>query len=165
MVAAMGRSPDEGMRRRRDEGPLGRAQGQLPVAALGFVAIALAALAFAPIAIIRELDGMRARTAATSDRAESLITQLRLYLAQEVQYHQGIRLGQSGSAQLYRQVRLREDSVLNILDTVTDPIGPRFSGQIDSLRAVSARWHRIPDALVRGRISNAAFVDSLPVIR
>jgi Signal transduction histidine kinase len=153
------------MRRRRDEGPLARVRSRLPLAALAFVVVALAALAFAPIAIIRELDGMRARTAATSDRAEALITQLRLYLAQEVQYHEGIRLGQSGSAQLYRQVRVREDSVLNMLDTVTDPIGPRFSGQIDSLRSVTTRWHRIPDAFAQGRIDNAAFADSLPVIR
>jgi signal transduction histidine kinase len=138
---------------------------QLPLVAVACVVLALAALAFAPIAIIRELDGMRARTAATSDRAESLITQLRLNLAQEVEYHQGFRLGQRGSAQLYRQVRLREDSAFNVLDTVTDPIGPRFSGQMDSLRAVAGRMHRLPDALVRGSISAAAFAESLPTVR
>jgi signal transduction histidine kinase len=164
-MVIVGTSSDDEMRRRRDEGALARVRGQLPLAAVAFVVIALAALAFAPIAIIRELDGMRARTAATSDRAESLITQLRLYLAQEVEYHQGVRLGQSGSAQEYRQIRLREDSTFNMLDTVTDPIGPRFSGQMDSLRAVAARWHRLPDALVQGRMSNAAFVASLPTVR
>jgi signal transduction histidine kinase len=153
------------MRQRSDEGAFARVRGQLPLAAVAFVVIALAALAFAPIAIIRELDGMRARTAATSDRAESLITQLRLYLAQDVEYHQGVRLGQRGSAQMYQQVRLNEDSVFNVLDTVTDPIGPRFSGQIDSLRAVAARWHRLPDALVRGSISDAAFTAALPTVR
>jgi signal transduction histidine kinase len=153
------------MGRRRGEGGFARVRGQLPLAAVAFVVIALAALAFAPIAIIRELDGMRARTAATSDRAESLITQIRLYLAQEVEYHQGVRLGQRGSAAEYRQIRLREDSAFNALDTVTDPIGPRFSGQMDSLKAIAARWHRLPDALVQGRISSAAFVDSLPTVR
>jgi signal transduction histidine kinase len=153
------------MRRRRDKGALAGVRGHLPLAAVAFVVIALAGLAFAPIAIMRELDGMRARTAATSDRAESLITQLRLYLTQEVEYHQGVRLGQRGSVQQYREVRLREDSAFDVLDTVTDPIGPRFSGQMDSLRAVAGRWHRLPDALVQGRISSAAFVESLPTVR
>src|SRR3982750_772517 len=138
------------MRRRRGEGAFSRGRGQLPLVAVACVVLALAALALAPIAIIRELDGMRARTAATSDRAESLITQLRLYLAQEVEYHQGFRLGQQGSAQLYRRMRVREDSAFNVLDTVTDPIGPRFSGQMDSLRAVAARLHPMPDALGQG---------------
>jgi signal transduction histidine kinase len=153
---------EDGMRRRPDEGALARVRGHLPLAAVAFVVVALGALAIAPIAIIRELDGMRARTAATSDRAEALITQLRLYIAEDVDYHQGFRLGQAGSAQHYRQVRLLENAVFDTLDSVTDPIGPRFSGQMDSLRALAGRWHRLPDALVNGTIVPAAFVAALP---
>jgi signal transduction histidine kinase len=150
------------MRRRRNEGTLARVRGQLPLAAVVFVVVALAALAFAPIGVIRELDGMRARTAATSDRAEALITQLRLYFAEGVEYHQGFRLGQAGSAQNYRQVRQLEDAAFDTLDEVTDPIGPRFAGQMASLRALAARWHRLPDALVDGRIGADRFVADLP---
>jgi signal transduction histidine kinase len=150
------------MRRRDDEGTL---RGHLPLAAVALVVVALAALAFAPIAIIRELDGMRARTAATSDRAEALIAQLRLYLAEDVEYFQGFRLGQPGSAQRYREVRVVESAVFDTLDDVTDPIGPRFSGQIDSLRALEARWHRAPDAFVDGRVRSAEFVAALPNMR
>lgn len=153
------------MGRHDDEGTLERVRGHLPLAAVAFVVAALATLAFAPIAIIRELDGMRARTAATSDRAEALIAQLRLYLAEEVDYYQGFRLGQPGSAQRYRDVRAVESAVFDTLDDVTDPIGPRFSGQIDSLRALEARWHLMPDAFVNGRVTSAELVNALPSMR
>jgi signal transduction histidine kinase len=133
----------------------------MPVAALAFVVLALLGLAFAPIAVLRELDEMRARTAATSERAQSLITDIRLYFAEGVDYHQALRLGQPGSAERYRQVRTLEEAAFDTLDRVTDPIGPRFSGQMDSLRAIAARWHRLPDAYVKGGVSDAQFVAAL----
>ena len=111
------------MRRRRGEDTLARVRGQLPVAALAFVVLALLGLAFAPIAVLQELDEMRARTAATSERAQSLITDIRLYFAEGVDYHQALRLGQPGSAERYRQVRKLEDAAFDTLDRVTQPVG------------------------------------------
>lgn len=152
------------IRRPHDDGPLGNLGRRLPLAAVAFVVVALLGLAVAPIAILRELDGMRARTAATSDRAQSIITELRLFYAEDVDYHQGVRLHQAGSAARYRDLRLHEEAALDTLDTVTDPIGQRLDKQVDSLREMAARWHRMPDAYVDGRVDDAAFTAALPVV-
>jgi signal transduction histidine kinase len=152
------------MRRRRDEGTLALVSGHLPVAAVAFVVVALLALAFAPIAILRELDGMRARTAATSDRAQSIVTQLRLLIAEEVDSNEGFRLRQPGTAARYRQLRLSDEAALDTLEAVTDHIDPRLVVQVDSLRAIAARWHRLLDDLVAGGVTNAQFVAALPTV-
>ncbi len=152
------------MHRPDDDGTLSYLGRRLPLAAVAFVVVALLGLAVAPIAILRELDGMRARTAATSDRAQSIITELRLFLAEDVDYHQGVRLHQAGSAARYREVRRHEDAVLDTLDTVTDPIGQRLGKQVDSLRELAARWHRMPDAYVDGRVDDADFEAALPAV-
>lgn len=152
------------IRRPHDDGTLGYLGRRLPLAAVAFVVVALLGLAVAPIAILRELDGMRARTAATSDRAQSIITELRLFYAEDVDYHQGVRLHQAGSAARYRDLRLHEEAALDTLDTVTDPIGQRLGKQVDSLREMAARWHRMPDAYVDGRVDDAAFTSALPVV-
>lgn len=153
------------MRHRRDEGTLARVSGQLPAAAVAFVVIALLALAFAPIAILRELADMRARTAATSDRALSIVTRLRLLYAEDVDQHEAFRLRQAGAGERYRQVRRDEDAAFDTLETVTDRIGTRLSVHVDSLRALESRWHRLPDALVAGGVTDAQFVAALPRVR
>ncbi len=137
----------------------------MPLAANAFVVIALLALAFAPIAILRELEGMRARTAATSGRAQAIITQLRLIDAEEVAYNEGFRLGQPGSAELYRQARLRSEAALDTLDAVTDRYSARIVQQVDSLQALAARGHRLPDAVVAGRITPEQFVAEVATVR
>ena len=162
MVDDLGRARLSEMHRETDDGRLSSLRRRLPLAAVAFVVVALLGLAVAPIAILRELDGMRARTAATSDRAQSIITELRLYLAEDVDYQQGVRLHQTGSAARYRDVRRHEDAVLDTLDNVTDPIGQRLGKQVDSLRELAARWHRVPDAYVDGRVDDAAFQAALP---
>ena len=143
---------------------LGHVSGGTPVAAIAFVVIALLALAFAPFALFRELDEMRARTAATSDRAQSLVTQLRLMFAEGVDYHEAYRLHQPGAAEHYRQVRSLENEWLDTLEAVTDLMGPRLSREVDSLRTFTVRWHALPDDLVAGRATPERFGAALPAV-
>jgi signal transduction histidine kinase len=143
---------------------LARSGGGLPVAAVAFVVAALIALAFAPIGLSRELSEMRARTAATSDRAQSLVMQLRLLFAEGVDFHEAYRLHQPGAAERYRQVRGRESEWLDTLESVTDLMGPRLSREVDSLRSFNVRWHVLPDDLVAGRASAAQFNTALPSV-
>lgn len=143
-------------------GILGRVSGGLPVAAVGFVVLALVALAFAPIALSRELGEMRARQAATSDRAESIVMQLRLLFSEGVDYHEAYRLHQPDAAERYQQVRIRENEWLDTLESVTDPMGPRLSREVDSLRSFTVRWHVLPDDYVAGRATPAQFNTALP---
>ena len=152
------------MNGRRAVAPLGRVSGGTPVAAVAFVVVALLALAFAPFILFRELDEMRARTAATSDRAESIVTQLRLLFAEGVDYHEAYRLRQPGAAERYRQVRARENESLDSLEAVTDLMGPRLSREVDSLRAFTVRWHVLPDGLVAGRTSPEQFGAALTAV-
>jgi signal transduction histidine kinase len=145
-------------------GTLARHRGGLPVAAVAFVVVALLALAFAPIVLFRELDEMRARTAVTSDRAQSVVTQLRLLFAEGVDYHEGYRLHQPGAADRYRQVRAHENESLDTLEAVTDLMGPRLSREVDSLRSFTVRWHALPDDFVAGRASPEQFNTALPAV-
>jgi signal transduction histidine kinase len=155
---------DAGTTHRPGGGTLARASGGLPVAASAFVVVALLALAFAPVVRFREIDDMRARTAATSDRAQSIVTQLRLSFAEGVDYHEAFRLHQPGAADGYRQVRARESEWLDTLEAVTDLMGPRLSREVDSLRSFTVRWHALPDDFVAGRASTAQFGAALPAI-
>jgi signal transduction histidine kinase len=134
------------------------------MAAVAFVVIALLALAFAPIVLFRELDQMQARTAATSDRAQSLVMQLRLLFAEGVDYHEAYRLHQPGAAERYRQVRARESEWLDTLESVTDAMGPRLSREVDSLRSFTVRWHALPDDFVAGRANSEQFSAALPAV-
>jgi signal transduction histidine kinase len=143
---------------------IGRTGSGLPVAAVAFVVVALLGLAFAPIAVLRELDDMRARTAATSDRALSIVTRLRLLFAEGVNQHEAFRLHQPGAATRYRQVRARESEWLDTLESVTDPMGPRLSREVDSLRELDVRWHVLPDHYVAGGVSPAQFDAALPSV-
>ncbi|MFL5607787.1 MAG: sensor histidine kinase [Gemmatimonadaceae bacterium] len=136
--------------------------GGLPAAAVAFVVVALFALAVAPIVLSRELGEMRARAAATSDRADAIVMQLRLLFSEGVDYHEAYRLHQPGAAERYRQVRSRESEWLDTLEAVTDPMGPRLSREVDSLRSFTVRWHALPDDYVAGRASPAQFDAVLP---
>src|SRR3979490_136800 len=98
------------MRRRRDEGTLERMKGYLPAAAVAFVVLALLSQALAPIAVWREINVMRSRTAETVDRAEALAVRLRLLFVEQVEHHEALRLHQAGSADQYREARRREDA-------------------------------------------------------
>jgi signal transduction histidine kinase len=82
-----------------------------------------------------------------------------------VEYHQGVRLRQPGSTQRYRDVRRREEADMDTLEQVTDHINARLSAEVDTLRALSARGHRLPDDLLAGTVSNAQFVAALPRVQ
>lgn len=153
------------MRRRRGDGSLARVRERLPVAAVAFVVIALFALAFAPIALLHDLDGMREHTAATTDRAQAIADRLRLLIFEELDYNKGAFLGQPGAVAAYRQLRQRDDAALDTLRMVTDRISPRLARQVDSVRAHMARWHRLPDVYAAGGVTKALFVAGLPGVR
>jgi signal transduction histidine kinase len=115
--------------------------------------------------MLHELHDMRERTAATSERAQSIVMDLRLLSAEEVAEHEAFRLQhEPATAQRYRQLRDREQQTLIDLESVADAGGTRSAALVDTLQAMSGRGHQLPDAYVAGQVGDAAFNGALPGI-
>ncbi|HEY2065476.1 MAG TPA: HAMP domain-containing sensor histidine kinase [Gemmatimonadaceae bacterium] len=139
--------------------------GWLSMVPVAMVVVALCTLAVRPFVISRELTRMRVRTAATSERAQGLLTDLRLVSAQEVGEHEAYRLRhEPATAERYRQLRAHEDRTLADMELLADVAGPRSAAQVDSLRALASRAHQLTDGYVNGDISDARFVQQLPAM-
>lgn len=139
--------------------------GRLSVIAAGIVVVALCALALGPVIVFRGLRSLHERTTVTSDRVQTLVADLRLLSAQEMSEHEAYRLQHDGAtAERYRQLRAREEQALSEIELVADVAGPKSAAQVDTLRALNARAHRLTDGYLAGDINDARFVRQLPTL-
>ena len=140
--------------------------GWLSMIAVAIVVVALCTLAIRPFVILRELRREHDRAAATNDRAQQLVTDLRLMWAEEVAEHEAYRLRREpATAERYKELRAREERMLSEMELVADAAGAQSGAQVDTFRALANRAHQLTDGYVTGEIDGARFLRLLPRLR
>ena len=135
----------------------------LPAVALAFVALCVLALAVTPLAMTQRLTALRERSAETTDRARSLLAQLRLLLADQLISHILSDTGEPEAEppfEAYREYRAEELRIAAQLDTVSALIDGRALLEWRTLRGALAQWHELSDARASGQLGHSAFRSS-----
>ena len=144
--------------------PSGGMRTMLPAVALAFVALCVLALAVTPLAMTQRLTALRERSAETTDRARSLLAQLRLLLADQLISHILSDTGEPEAEppfEAYREYRAEELRIAAQLDTVSALIDGRALLEWRTLRSALAQWHTLSDARASGELGHSAFVSKL----
>ena len=123
--------------------------------------------------MVRHLIGFQTEVASVVQPAARLSAELRISFEQQIGEQRGFHLGRllndSASAQksydAYREARTAELALYAALEPLARQISAAAVMRLDSLHAISHRWHTRDEALLAGEMTLAEYTPQLPLQR
>ncbi len=123
---------------------------KLPLLAFVFVLVTLAALAFAPVFVVNQMNVGGDRIESLFNPANRLAVRLTLTLTREVAEHRGVLLsGNARPATRFRSEYETERAVIDSLYPLAQRIGPEAVTRLQRVTDLSLEWHALLQEMER----------------